>query len=191
MDISKYTMNINDSGKPPPKKGKVKANSCRYCGQAHPLYRCEAFKGKTPMERMSFVSSKKLCPNCLKGTEHSTDTCPSTFRCRVEGCGVFHHSLLHQTQPQQTPGNSALEDQAAGVDGTISMPVCATAGSEDSETVLLQVVPVRVVGSNGLAVTTYAMLDSGSEVALVDPSLVSSLGLCGRPFSPLNREQSQ
>ena len=25
------------------------------------------------------------------------------------------------------------------------------------------------------------MLDSGSEVTLVDPSLVSSLGLCGRP----------
>lgn len=40
---------------------------------------------------------------------------------------------------------------------------------------------MRVIGGNGLAVTTYAMLDSGSEVALVDPSLVGSLGLCGRP----------
>ena len=185
MDIPKYTMNINDGGKPPPKPppkgGKVKANSCRYCGQTHPLYRCETFKGKTPKERMSFVSSKKLCPNCLKGTEHSIDTCPSTFRCRVEGCGAFHHSLLHQTQPRQTPGNSASLDQAAGVDATTSTPVCATAGPEDSETVLLQVVPVRVVGCNGLTVTTYAMLDSGSEVTLVDPSLVSTLGLCGRP----------
>lgn len=40
---------------------------------------------------------------------------------------------------------------------------------------------MRVVGSNWLAVTTYAMLNSGSEVTLVDSSLVSSLGLCGRP----------
>ena len=164
MDIPKYSMSINDGWKPPPKpplkRDRVKANSCRYCSQAHPLYRCETFKAKTPKERMSFVSLKKLWPNCLKGTEHSTDTCPSTFRCRVEGCGAFHHSLLHQTQPQLMGGISASEDQAAGVDATTSTPACATAGTEDSETVLFQVVPVRVVGSNGLAVTTYAMLDS-------------------------------
>lgn len=54
-------------------------------------------------------------------------------------------------------------------------------GQRIQKKVLLQVVQLRVVGSNGLAVTTYAMLDSGSEVTLVDPSLVSSLGLCGRP----------
>ena len=44
MDIPKYIININDGGKPPPKpplkRGKVKENSCRYCGQAHPRYRC-------------------------------------------------------------------------------------------------------------------------------------------------------
>lgn len=137
MDIPKYTMSINDRAKPPPrqppKKGKDKANNCRYCGQAHPLYRCEAFKAKTTRERMSFVSSKTLCPNCFKGTEHSTDTCPSTFRCRVQGCGVFHHSLLYQTQRQQRPENSASEGQAAGVDAITSTPVRAAAGTEDSE----------------------------------------------------------
>lgn len=54
-------------------------------------------------------------------------------------------------------------------------------GQRIQKKVLLQVVQLRVVSGNGLAGTTYAMLDSGSEVTLVDPSLVSSLGLCGRP----------
>ena len=49
-DLPKYTMNINDGGKPPlkqpPKKDKNKVNNCRFCGQAPPLYQCEAFKSK-------------------------------------------------------------------------------------------------------------------------------------------------
>ena len=48
-------------------------------------------------------------------------------------------------------------------------------------TILLQVVPLCVIGADGLAVTTYAMLDSASEITLVDPSLVCSLRLSGRP----------
>lgn len=40
---------------------------------------------------------------------------------------------------------------------------------------------MRVIGADGLVVTTYAMLDSGSEITLVDPSLVSSLRLNGQP----------
>lgn len=197
MNIPKYTMNINDGGKPPlkqpPKKGKGKENNCRYCGQVHPLYRSEAFKAKMPRERMSLFSSKRLYPNYLKGTEHTTDTCSSMFRCRVEGCRAFHHSLLHQTQPQQRLENSTSEDQAAAVDATTSTPVCATAGREDSETVLLQDVPLRVVGSNGLAVTTYAMLDSGSEVTPCGPVTGQLSGTLWptQPSGPLNCEQSQ
>ena len=84
--------------KPPPKNGKGKSNNCRCCGQAHPLYRCDAFKGKTPQERAFLISAKKLCPNCLKDQEHSADNCPSSLRCRVTGCGAFHHSLLHPPQ---------------------------------------------------------------------------------------------
>ena len=101
-DLLKFTMSISNHGKqsvqpslPPQKNVKGKSNNCCCCGQAHPLYRCEEFKRKTPRERRSLVSSKKLCPNCLKDTEHSTDTCPSSFRCRIEGCGAFHHSHLH------------------------------------------------------------------------------------------------
>ena len=51
---------------------------------------------------------------------------------------------------------------------------------ETSGAILLQVIPVRVIGQNGVATTTYVMLDSGSEISLVDPSLIEQLGIQGR-----------
>ena len=199
-DLPKFTMSISNRSKPsvqssrqPQKIAKGKSNNCRCCGQAQTLYRCEEFKRKMPRERMFLVSSKKLCPNCLKDTEHSTDTCPSSFRCQIEGCGAFHHSLLHQTQLHisvpETPGSV---DSAAAVDTTTSAILCATTRTEDPGTILLQVVPLRVIGADGLAVTTYAMLDCGSEITLVDPSTCSFLKTQWptRPFGPLNSEQS-
>ena len=173
------TMTTIGDRKPPPKNGK-----CRCCGQAHPLYRCETFKGKTPQERASFITANKLCPNCLKDTKHSADTCPSSFRCRVTGCGAFHHSLLHPTQFHVSVSEDHVSDaRSTEVENLTAATSCTTTGTEDcdTDTVLLQVVPLRVVGHNGLAVTTYAMLDSGSEITLVDPSLVKLLHLRGQP----------
>ena len=182
MSISNNSKTTPQPSRTPQKNGSASSNSCRCCGQAHPLYRCEEFKKKTPQERATLVSSKKMCPNCLKNTEHSTDTCTSSFRCRIQGCGAFHHSLLHPTQLHVSISEDHTTDgPTAAVDTTASVSSCTTTRTEESGTILLQVVPLRVVGPNGLTVTTYAMLDSGSEITLVDPSLVSFLGLSGQP----------
>lgn len=75
-------------------------------------------------------------------------------------------------QFHQTSENPTSQDQTAATN--------ATTGTEDLTTVLLQVLPLRVVDCNGSSITTFALLDSASEVTLVDPSLVSCLGLYGR-----------
>ena len=72
-------------------------------------------------------------------------------------------------------------DQSTAVNNVTTPTSSTTIGAEGSYTVLLQVVPLRVIGHNGMAVSTYAMLDSGSEITLVDPSLVRLLRLCGQP----------
>ena len=88
------------------------------------------------------------------------------------------------------------DDPSTAVNNVTAATSCTTTGTEDSDTVLLQVVPLRVIGHNGTAVSTYAMLDSGSEITLVDPSLVRLLRLCGQPdrlvFSTVsNRNEPQ
>ena len=58
--------------------------------------------------------------------------------------------------------------------------VNATSACEMRE-VLLQVVPVKVISDDGHSLTTYALLDSGSDITMIDPSLAMLLGLRGRP----------
>ena len=159
---------------------------CPCCSQAHPLHRRNLFKEKSHVQRNEFVKVKGLCYNCLKNNpvlqsgiaiKHVAKCCPSKFKCRIEGCGASHHTLLHipNQQKKESDKNSAQKD------GDVQANSVNTTFQEDSDSVLLQVVPLRVLGEQGKIVTTYAMLDSGSEITLVDPSLASSLGLQGQP----------
>ena len=45
----------------------------------------------------------------------------------------------------------------------------------DSSEVLLQVIPVKAISNSGRQITTYGLIDSGSDITLVDPSLVKLL----------------
>ena len=100
-------------------KGDEKRTSCPCCSQPHPLHRCSRFKEKTQVQRNEFVKIKGLCYNCLKDTpiqqngttvKYIAKRCPSKFKCKVEGCGAQHHTLLHVQKQQkeendQKPGN--------------------------------------------------------------------------------------
>ena len=130
---------------------------------------------------------KGLCYNCLKDTpvqqngttfKHIAKCCPNKFKCKVEGCGVQHHTLLHiQKRPkEENDDKSGKEDGPGKQANSVNISLL-----ENLDAVLLQVVPLHVFGKRGKSVTTYAMLDSGSEITLVDPSLMSSLDLKGQP----------
>ncbi|CAB4009683.1 Hypothetical predicted protein [Paramuricea clavata] len=154
---------------------------CPCCSQAHPIYRCELFKGKTPGERFELAKRKNLCYTCLKSNQikqlgrtmkHTARSCPSKFKCKIEGCGALHHTLLHKPE--------SLKETAEEKDKNIELPTVtsSTATSKATHAVLLRVIPVRVIGERQVA-TTYAMLDSGSEITLVDQSLVKQVGAQG------------
>ena len=109
---------------------------------------------------------------------------------------TFHYSLLHPTQLHVRMSEDHVADDPSTAVNVTAATSCTTTGAEDSDTVLLQVVPLQVIGHNGMAVSTYAMLDSGLEITLVDPSLVRLLRLCGQPerlvFSTVsNRNEPQ
>lgn len=186
--LPRYTMatGVKDDQNSSSKRGPQEA-PCPCCSQAHPLHRCNVFKEKTHAQRNEFVKVKGLCYNCLKNNpvlqsgitvKHIAKCCPSKFKCRIEGCGASHHTLLHIPNQQKKESNqdSAQKDGSDLQAGSVN-----TALLQDSDSVLLQVVPLRVFGKRGKVVTTYAMLDSGSEITLVDPSLASTLDLDGQP----------
>lgn len=130
------------------------------CGKStyHGLGDCEAFTAASLETRWAIVKQQKRCYNCLQ-RRHVVHTCQKNQQCRVAGCGLKHHPLLH-FQVQQ------LEDEMIAV---------ARAGVTHT---LFRVVPV-IVSSGNKSLSTYALMDTASSVTMMDAGLAKEMGLSG------------
>ena len=107
------TSSTKNSGKPNEKQSTA---NCVACKEKHPLWRCPAFRKKTPTERAKLVADSKLCFSCFNAN-HSFRQCPQPRKCTMEGCGSSHNTLLHgadrifpkkpETGNQQSRGTSS------------------------------------------------------------------------------------
>ena len=43
----------------------------------------------------------------------------------------------------------------------------------------MQIIPLKLIANNGRSITNYALVDSGSDVTMIDPSLVEQLEIQG------------
>ena len=158
---------------------------CYSCDSAHRIERCPDFISKSVRERMILARYKGLCLNCLR-KGHFASQCQSSFRCKQ--CQQPHHSLLHKTtEDKEGAGvnlqeNSDLKEQA-NVNATTTEPIAPiettshTYSMTSRTKVALQVVPVKIMSNNGHSVTTYALLDTGSEETFLSKTISDRLGL--------------
>lgn len=90
----------NDRHAPNPKGQNRSTINCIFCSQSsHKIYKCDRFKKLAHNDRLNFVTSKRLCFNCL-GTGHSKNDCTSN-NCFL--CSRNHHTLLHNPQVPAAP----------------------------------------------------------------------------------------
>ena len=170
---------------PNPTTQKSVGGKCYSCGSAHRLERCPDFISKSVRERIILARYKGLCLNCLhKG--HFATQCQSSFRCKQ--CQQLHHSLLHKTTEDKESagvnlqGNSDPKEQAS-VNATTTEPIAPiettshTYSMTSRTKVALQVVPVKIMNNDGHSVTTYALLDTGSEETFLSKTISDRLGL--------------
>ncbi len=70
--------------------------SCAFCENQHPIWKCSYFKYLQVADRWTVAKKLKLCFRCLDNTDgHLGKYCPHTRVCRVRGCRLLHHRLLH------------------------------------------------------------------------------------------------
>ena len=160
----------------------VQGGRCYSCESAHRIEHCPDFMSKSVRQRVIFARYKGLCLNCLR-KGHFVSQCQSTFRCKH--CQQPHHSLLHKAAEDKeeaaanTPENTEPKQQAK-VNATTTEPIeaCSHMYSMTLRTkVALQVVPVEVMNKEGHSVTTYALLDTGSEETFLSKALSDKIGL--------------
>ncbi|XP_015765626.1 PREDICTED: uncharacterized protein LOC107344483 [Acropora digitifera] len=170
---------------PNPTTQKSVGEKCYSCGSAHRLERCPDFISKSVRQRIILAIYKGLCLNCLRKGHFATQ-CQSSFRCKQ--CQQLHHSLLHKTTEDKEgagvnlQGNSDPKEQAS-VNTTTTEPIAPikttshTYSMTSRTKVALLVVSVKIMNNDGHSVTTYALLDTGSEETFLSKTISDRLGL--------------
>ena len=160
--------------------------SCSLCKEKHRFFKCEKYKKLTPIKKFEFVKGKKLCFNCLKD-DHFTGKCTSRNTCFERGCNEKHHTTLHDhftERKRQKTEKDEKEDKQRKSDkdskekhNKDGLKTCATGSSYTP--VCLQIVEVKIKSGNGTMISTYALLDNGSQSSLIREDFAKSLNLKG------------
>lgn len=91
-----------------------KFRKCFYCSeQTHGIVRCPSFFKASIEEKTRFLMKSGACFNCLyKG--HRAEDCKREKHCRVKGCDIKHHYMLHE----RYPANKGITNNTTGSDST-------------------------------------------------------------------------
>ncbi|XP_055590318.1 uncharacterized protein LOC129742446 [Uranotaenia lowii] len=159
---------------------------CSVCSQNHRLKECDNFKRLSVDERMQVVQREKLCRNCLNF--HGNRSCRVNGQCNVDGCKIRHHPLLHLVRGQQIQPVSSVATSQPSNSNDRSPPVSPSNAAYDnhvhrsySQLCLFRIVPIVIYGSENRKIESFAFLDDGSSLTLVEEDLIRELGIQGEP----------
>ena len=156
-------------------------DTCLCCKGDHDTQKCPKLRNMDVDSRWAWARTENVCFRCMK-RRHRRGSCKAKS-CGTRGCRRPHHALLH-TEPTTTATEaSPAPEETAQRESTEEAAVMTTAAQEKKQSILLKMCPVTVAGPGG-EIATYALLDEGSTVTLIDEGLASQLRLDG-PRRPL------
>ncbi|KAJ6643369.1 hypothetical protein Bhyg_08329 [Pseudolycoriella hygida] len=148
---------------------------------------CSKLLSLAPIDRWSEIKAKRLCYSCFG--KHRSFKCRSRQKCQVDGSQSNHHVLLHDKSRQHStnqqisssPVVTSTKNQSSKSDST-SGAVVANCNSLRTREVpaFFKIVPVVLYGRKK-AILTYAYMDDGSDLTLIERELASQLNLEGTP----------
>ncbi|XP_062711590.1 uncharacterized protein LOC134289586 [Aedes albopictus] len=178
----KNFLNTHVETEPPKREVKQENISgviCLAChGPNHKVKDCVVFKKRDPDSRWETVREYHLCKMCLG--KHGTRPCKQQGSCGTEGCQLRHHPLLHAETRQH---QSAAENEQDKSDSSVSSGEGVNAHHSTGKSTLFRIIPVQLYW-NGKSVETFAFLDDGSSMTLIEQSVAVRLGIDnGEPHS--------
>lgn len=149
---------------------KLYSSKCPVCGETGhtAAMACAHFKGKDEHTRWNIAKGKQLCFRCLM-YRNNAHRCGIKL-CGVNGCKYTHHKLLHTNRKSEASGSEITE-------------MITSTWTPNKKQSFLKIVPVQIEGSKAI-IDTYALLDDGSTVTLIDDSVADRIGARG-PVDPL------
>lgn len=154
------------------------SDNCFMCKRDHKLTECTQFLELDVNARWELAKKHGICFRCLR-SKHRRFMCRAP-PCGFKGCTVRHHKLLHyernsENRSQETTTATTVPT-APEIVTSATERANASAGFERRS--YLKVIPVTLSGPY-TTVDTYALLDDGSTVTLLDSSVADILGVDG------------
>lgn len=163
-------------------------SNCKFCHEGgHVTCACTKFKELSVAQRWGAARRKFMCIRCLG--KHMIKNCGSMVKCKIDGCVELHHPLLHSGKPRNT--NETEHDKATinlhedkpTDNSTVDQPTASTSNNANllmhaNEGAKFQIVPV-ILSNGEVEIRTYAFLDSGSNITIVESKLMKQLGVSG------------
>ncbi|XP_062712316.1 uncharacterized protein LOC115269769 [Aedes albopictus] len=178
--VTLYTSSCTEKTKPKPRTSinthfneqewpKDDERICCICkNRGHRVRECDAFKALSINDRWKTVQFHELCRSCL--CAHGKRSCRNAAQCGINGCTFRHHPLLHSNRSEPAPREVETQNVEAAGNHTHRLL---------NQSLLFRVIPVTLYGPRK-AVTTFAFLDDGSQLTLIDEELTRELGVDGR-----------
>ncbi|XP_037873734.1 uncharacterized protein LOC119630005 [Bombyx mori] len=140
---------------------------CPVCSNTeHTTTGCYIFKKADSNTRWDIAKNKHLCFRCLQYKNKTHNCKPNT--CGINDCKYTHNKMLHFDRKIEKTDKSNKE--------TTENINSAWTGKQKQS--YLKIIPVQVQGPIG-TVDTYALLDDGSTVTLIDEIIRKKTGITG------------
>ncbi|XP_055623419.1 uncharacterized protein LOC129766842 [Toxorhynchites rutilus septentrionalis] len=137
---------------------------CACCKKSgHRVAECSTFRSYSIDNRWKFAQNNGLCRSCLNA--HGRRSCRNATQCVIERCQYLHHPLLHSNRSNSQPfqRSSTAENHTH---------------RQCDQILLFRIIPVTICGPRA-TIETFAFLDDGSSLSLIEQELVEQLGMDG------------
>uniref|UniRef100_A0A5S6QZ80 Peptidase A2 domain-containing protein n=1 Tax=Trichuris muris TaxID=70415 RepID=A0A5S6QZ80_TRIMR len=129
------------------------------------------------MFRLWFFVGKDYASDAWNKDIHHKASCPSNAVCQEGGCTSAHHRWLHGV-PRIALSSRSTTKTTEQVNPVPGVNIGTAAIRNYQQDIVCAVVPVQL-RCNGRVVDSFALLDSGSEVTLMDSSVAERLQATG------------
>lgn len=154
---------------------------CNFCNGDHAIYYCKDFLALSVPQRITEVTNRKICGNCMRSSSHTSAKCTSKG-CRV--CNAKHNTLLHLTN--NPAGKQKVESAENKETNSASLPTTLVTHAYSNSTknlIMLSTAVINASCAGGLMEPCRALLDNGSQANFITTEFVKRLGLQPRPLN--------